>query len=165
MKYWKILIINDDEDTVVNFCENDIKLHEENQISNSEEKIENTITNENSKNKNEIMVNEKIIKQNIKFDSNEEKLSEKSERVQFIKSINVKNNKFQLDSDKNGSNNAFKDRPNIFNYSKINDSSEKTVKINYDKNPNEDNHNYFNNRKKNNIFDSSNLIKEDEQQK
>ena len=150
--------ISDDEDTIVNFCENDIKLHEEIQISNSEEKIENTITNENGKNKNEIMVNENIIKQNIKFDGKEEMLSEKSERIQFIKSISVNNNHFQSDSDKNGN-------PNIFNCSKIKDSSEKTVKINYDKKPNEDNHNYFNNQKKNNIFDSSSLIKEDEQQK
>ena len=157
--------ISDDEDTIVNFSENDIKLHEEIQINNSEEKIENTITNENSKNKNEIMVNEKIIKQKIKFDGKEEMHSEKSERVQFIKNINVKNNNFQSDSDKNGSYNEFKDRPNIFNYNKINDSLEKTVKINYDKNPNEDNHNYFNNQKKNNIFDSSSLMKEDELQK
>ena len=164
--------ISDDEDTIVNFGENDLRLSEEMKINNNininKEKNESIIINDNSNkpenNKNENIINEKIIKQKIRIDSNEEINSEKSESVQFIKNINNKINKVTMETDKSGSDNLFNNRPNIFNYSKINNSLDKT-KIKCDKKENENNHSYFNNNNKNKLFDNSSLINEDEQKK
>ena len=69
-----------------------------------------------------------------------------------------------METDKRGSDNLFNNRPNIFNYSKINNSLDKT-KIKCDKKENENNHSYFNNNNKNKLFDNSSLINEDEQKK
>ena len=159
--------ISDDEDTIVNYNENY-------EFSSGEKKInksidENKITSKNNEDQKENNMHETInnqnnikINQKIEID-NEELNSEKSENIKFNKNIKTKLNNFKFETEKNEGYN-FNDVPNVFDYKKkMKNSFVESKNRNIIKKMNENiNHSFLNTKNKNNLFDSSSLINEDD---
>ena len=153
--------ISDDEDTIINYGENDEKSNTKFNINNSNinEKDNNmNLNEENEKRTITINNNQQNSSSRIRIiNSNEVLTSEKSENIHFTRNINKRINK------RNNSD-LFNDRPDIFNYRKIQKySSNSSFNINSNKQKEDINHSFINAKNKIKLFDSSSLINEDEQ--
>ena len=159
--------ISDDEDTIINYGENDEKtnmgLNINNNIDTNEKEnmnINNDIKNEKDdveKEKRTVIINNNQQNSSSRiriFSINEVLTSEKSENIHFTKNINKRANR-------NNSGHLFNDRPDVFNYSKLKKNySNKSFNINSNKKKEDINHSTINAKNKIKLFDSSSLIED-----